>query len=235
MIKVLSPYYIEVPYTNPATEVVCEFFTIELYVFTGLKNQLDTPLVYGKTIKNPESLDTTIKIDISNFVAEFVPINGACWERVQVLYNDSSLPEIQSIKLASKGYTYGIEAQNQEVSGILTTGLEHKLARSQTFVLKILAEETIVPEATLTITSITETTAPLYDLVWSNTESVINIYYKYRLDGTTDWTLGFTLITVSPIEIELPSVAGDYEVQIFGFDNINSVMVFSNIYDITIV
>jgi len=235
MIKVLSPYYIEVPYTNPTTEVVCEFFTLEVYIYTGLKNQLAPPLIYSKTIKNPESLATTIKIDIANFVAEYVAINGACWVRSQVFYSDSPIVELQSIKLASKGYSYGTEAQNQQATGILTTGVEHKIARNQTFLLKILAEETVVPTATLTIVSITETTAPLYEIDWTNTETVIDIIVRYRLDGTTEWTLGFETFTTSPTEVELPSVAGDYEVQIYGFDVVNNVNVFSNIYTITIV
>jgi len=235
MIKVLSPYYIEVPYTNPSTDVVCEFFTLEVYIYTGLKNQLTPPLIYSKTIKNPESLETTIKIDIANFIAEYVPINGACWVRSQVFYSDSPIVELQSIKLASKGYSYGTETQNQEVDGILTTGLEHKIARTQTFVFKVLAEETVVPTATLTIVSITETTAPLYEIDWTNTETVIDIIVRYRLDGTTEWSLGFEVFTTSPTEVELPSVAGDYEVQIYGFDVVNNINVFSNIYDITIV
>jgi len=234
MIKVLSKYLLDIPFVNPTTEVVCEFFTLEVYIYTGLKNQVDVPLIYSKTIKNPASLETSIQIDISNFVAEFVPLNGACWVRSQVFYSDSPIVELQSIKLASKGYTYGIEAINQEATGILTTGLEHKIAREQTFVLKVLAEETVVPTATLTITDITETTAPLYDIDWTSTGTIIDIIVRYRLDGTTDWSLGFETFTTSPTEVELPSVAGDYEVQIYGFDVANSINVFSNIFDITI-
>jgi len=234
MIKVLSDYILDIPYTNPTTNVVCTFFKLEVYVYTGLKNQLAPPLIYSKTIKNPESLDTSVKIDISNFVAEFVPLNGACWVKSQVFYSDSSVVELQSIKLASKGYTYGIEAPNQEVTGILTTGLEHKIARNQTFVLKVLAEETLTPPATLTITNIEETTPPLYDIVWSSTGSLIDIIYQYRLVGTLEWTLGLELLITSPTSVTLPIIAGTYEVQIFGFDILNSANVFSNIFEITI-
>jgi len=234
MIKVLSKYLLDIPFVNPTTEVVCEFFTLEVYAYTGLKNQVDVPLVYGKTIKNPAGLNTNIEIDIANFITEFVPLNGACWVKSQVFYSDSPLVELQSIKLASKGYTYGTEAINQEATGILTTGLEHKIAREQTFVLKVLAEETVVPDATLTIVSITETTAPLYEIEWEVTETVIDIIVRYRLVGDTDWSLGFEAFTTSPTEVELPSVAGDYEVQIYGFDVVNNINVFSNIYEITI-
>lgn len=235
MIKVLSDYILDIPYTNPTTEVICTFFTLEVYVYTGLKNQLTPPLIYSKTIKNPESLATSVKIDISNFISEFVPLNGACWVRSQVFYSDSSVVELQSIKLASKGYTYGIEAPNQEVSGILTTGLDHKIARNQTFVLKVLADETVTPPATLTITDVLETVAPLYDIVWSSTGSLIDIIVRYRLVGDTEWTLGLETFTTSPTNVPLPIDAGDYEVQIFGFDVINNINVFSNIFEITIV
>lgn len=234
MIKILSKYNLQIPFTNPFNDEVCDFFTLNVYCYTGLKNNLSPPLVYSKTIKNPESLDTSINIDISNFVSEFVPDNSCCWVRTEVLYNNSSEAEFKSIKLASKGYSFSGEATNQNIEGILTSGLEHKIARNQTFVLKILAEETITPLGTLTITDVSETTAPLYDVTWSKTGSLIDIIMRYRLVGDSDWTLGFESFFTSPTNVELPTVAGDYEVQIFGFDTINSQNVYSNVYEITI-
>ena len=234
MIKALSKYILDIPFVNPTTSVVCEFFKLEVYVYTGLKNQIDVPLIYAKTIKNPASLDTSIKIDISNFIAEFVPLNGACWVKSQVIYSDSAIVEFQSIKLASKGYTYGIEPINQEATGILTTGVEHKIAREQTFVLKVLAEESVTPPATLTITDITETIAPLYDIAWTFTGTLVDIIYRYRLLGATEWTVEIAVFTTSPTNVTLPILAGVYEVQIYGFDVVNNVNVFSNIFELTI-
>jgi len=234
MIKVLSKYYIEVPFINPFNGLVCEFFTLQVYTYVGDKNAPSGVLAYEKTIKNPESLDTNLKIDISNFVAEFVPINGACWVRTQVIYNNSETPELIQIKLASKGYTYGTEAINQEADGILTTGLEHKIARNQTFVLKILAEETPIAPSELVIDSITETTAPEYELAWTCTESILTIIYSYRLDGDTDWINSEELLATNPILINLPLTIGDYEVKITGIDISMGINITSNIFEITI-
>jgi len=234
MIKVLSPYYIAVPYVNPTTEVVCEFFTLEVYIYTGLKNQLDPPLIYSKTIKNPEALETSIKIDISNFASEYVPINGACWVKAQVYYSDSPIVQLGFLKLASKGYTYGIEAQNQEVDGILTTGLEHKIGRNQTFVLKILAEESTPPTALIEIVSITETTAPDYDLVWDCNYVILTIIYSYREVGDLVWIDSAEQLATNPLAITLTLTSGDYEVKIRGIDITTGIDVTSDIFEITI-
>jgi len=235
MIKVLSPYYITVPFTNPSTLLPCEFFTLEVFIYTGDKSQPDVSLSYEKTIKNPESLDTNLKIDISNLIAEFVPLLGACWVRYHIMYDGINFPYYQTVKLATKGYTYGTESENQEVSGILTTGLEHKMARGETFVVKILAEETVVPVGDLILTSVTVDTHPIYTAVFTFDPQIIDVYFRYRLDGATDWTNDLTIGITSPYDVEIDEADGLYNCQVVGFDEINNTEVISNTINLTIV
>jgi len=117
---------------------------------------------------------------------------------------------------------------------IFLSGTEFKVQRNGYFVLPILIEETVTPLATLTITLIEEDVAPFYDITYVETGTHDEIYYRYRLQPETFWTVGDVFLEASPFAVELPAALGTYDVQLVTFDTINNVNVYSNIYEFII-
>lgn len=255
MIKSLSPYYISVPFVSPLTDLTCTSYTLQVFVWNGLKSDPPTTASYEFTKTNPTSSISSDKVDISNIINDFINFtaqktnttslidgNNQVWVKTQVLYyttepTDLTTPSNINVSLMVKGYTYGMDGENATTPAdkILLTGREFKVNRSGVFVLPIEIDETTEALAELIITSIVEDAHPLYDINFTLTGNIEDLYYRYRLDGVTDWTNGFTLgLNTSPFNVELDVSAGDYEVQIYGFDNVNNENVYSNIYTITI-
>jgi len=160
MIKSLSPYYLTIPFVAPISGLTCSSFTLQVFVWNGLKNIVPTNATYEITITNvTESVDD-YKIDISLIVNDFIDftpfdtiltelIDGfnQYWVKTQILYTttdeDDYVPNYETTTLMTAGYGYGMDGENSQIptNKILLTGTEFKVNRGGFFVLPIMIEE----------------------------------------------------------------------------------------------
>lgn len=160
MIKSLSPYYLTIPFVAPISGLTCSSFTLQVFVWNGLKNIVPTNTSYEITITNvTESVDD-YKIDISLIVNDFIDftpfdtiatelIDGfnQYWVKTQILYTttdeDDYVPNYETTTLMTAGYGYGMGGENSQIPSnkILLQGTEFKVSRDGFFVLPILIEE----------------------------------------------------------------------------------------------
>lgn len=246
MIKTLSPHYIYIPLTNPTSEVVCDNYTLKIYIWDGLKNAVPTTPTYTSTKINASGIDGVESVNISRLVNDYINFyfsaptstsledaGNQVWVKTEVYYNDQpTLAQNQSVQLAVKGYGYFQEGNNPQLptNKILLTGDEFKVNRNGFFVLPILLDETVPPTPTLVIDSITSeiTIAFTTNIYYSE------IFYRYRQTGDTIWTFGLVSGTTNPFDIEPILLTGSVEVQIFTYDPLTEQNVYSNIYTITL-
>lgn len=253
MIKSLSPYNLTIPFVAPFSGLTCTEFTLEIFVWNGSKAEPPIEPSYSKTIANPTASIGNAKVNIARLVNDFIDFtpydtlvtelvngNNQQWVKTQVKYLTDDitdlLPQEINVDLMVKGYSYGMDGANAQppTNNIFLSGTEFKVQKNGYFVLPILIQETVTPLATLTITLIEEDVAPFYDITYIETGTHDDILYRYRLQPDTTWIIGFEALGASPFAVELPTVAGLYDVQIFTFDTINNVNVYSNIYVLTI-
>ena len=255
MIKNLSPYYVTIPFVAPLSGLICTEFTMQLFVWNGLKSTPPTEALYEFTKQNPTSSVGSVKVDVANLISdaiiftqqegtgtELINGNNQVWVKWRTFYKttnptDNTTPTNINTTLSLKGYAYGFDGENTSTptNKILLTGTDFKVSRNSVFVLPIEIEQTTIVLGTLTIDNLTVVTHPMYDLDWSSTGNLGDIYYRYRLLGETDWFFGFETVIDDPQEIELDIDAGTYEVQLQAYDNDNSVVIFSNIFNLEIV
>ena len=253
MIKSLSPYNLTIPFVAPLSGLTCTEFTLEIFVWNGSKATPPIEPSYSKTIANPTASIGNTKVNIARLVNDFIDFtpydtlvtelvngNNQQWVKTQVKYLTSNvtdlLPQEINVDLMVKGYSYGMDGANAQPpsNNIFLSGIEFKVQRNGYFVLPILIQETVTPLATLAITLIEEDVAPFYDITYIETGTHDEIYYRYRLQPETFWTVGDVFLGPSPFAVELPATLGTYDVQIFTFDTINNVNVYSNIYEFII-
>lgn len=255
MIKSLTPYYVYVPFVSPFTSLTCTSYMFQLFVWNGEKSTPPTEASFEITKTNPTASVGNDKLDISNLISDFVNFtqqegtgtelingNNQVWVKWQVYYTTSNpleaiTPSEQNTVLMSKGYSYAMDGENATtpVNKILLSGNEFKVSRSGIFVLPIEIEETTVALATLTIDNITSLGGDQYELSFTSVGSLNRVFYRYKLDGDTTWSLGFLSIISSPVDITLPIVAGTYNVQIYSYDDNKSTKVYSNIFNVIVV
>lgn len=174
MIKSLSPYYLEIPWVAPLSSLTCTSFTLQVFVWNGVKNIEPTNPIYEVTKDNVTSDTGSVKIDISLIINDFIDftpfstnvtelIDGfnQYWVKTQILYTtsdvDDYVPNYEETVLMTQGYGYGMDGENAQIpaNNILLTGTEFKVSRNGFFVLPILIEEdTPVVADFATITSI---------------------------------------------------------------------------------
>ena len=251
MIKSLSPYYLNIPFVSPASGLTCTSYRLEIFVWDGLKSAVPTTASYEITKANPSASNGTDKINIARLIDDFIDFapqlgmgtelingNNQRWVQTQVRYSTTTpsdfIPQLANVELMTRGYAYGMDGENTSTPAnkiLISSGNEFKVNRNGVFLLPILIEETVTPLSTLEITLINETVAPFYAITYIETGTHDEIYYRYRLQPETFWTAGDVFLEASPFAVELPEIAGVYDVQIFTFDTINSVNVYSNIYE----
>jgi len=250
MIKTLSPHYISIPRVNPNTSVICGSYTFRLYVWSGNKTAVPSTPDYEITRINAAASDQTDKVDISRIVNDFIEFNcvqstvtslengdNQYWVKTEVYYDDEPMiAQLEAISLALKGYGYFMEGENPQipVNNILLEGDEFKVSRDGYFVLPILLDEITPPTPFITIESVTEETGDDLELTFDTNIEYSSVSLKYRKQPDTIWTFVDTFID-NPFTFELPTTAGTYEFQLYCFDYLTEVVVFSNIYELIII
>ncbi len=252
MIKILSPYYINIPYLSPATGLVCSEFTLKLYVWNGLKTDIPIDASYEITKINPEGLTTSTKIDISNLIStflEFEPktvtdneiINGdnQVWYSVSVFYtteNTSEIltPQLQETKLALKGYNYGMSGENAETPSdkILMQAREFKVARDSKVIIPIEIDEPIIPTPNIIITAVDLISGDDYNISFTSV-GTYSIFYAIITPEVGDAVIVNVSGITSPQAVET-TFTGIVGFQMFGYDTTSGTNVTSNTFNITI-
>jgi len=248
MIKILSPYYINIPYESPVTGLVCSEFTLKLYVWNGLKTDIPIDASYEITKTNPEGLTTSTQIDISNLIStflEFEPktvtdneiINGdnQVWYSVSVFYtteNTSELltPQLQETKLALKGYNYGMSGENAETPSdkILMQAREFKVARDSKVIIPIEIEESVPPVPSIVIDAVIIVNNFDYQIYFTAIGTYSQFFVSITADvGDTTPRLVYLNGTTSPQNLEITEING-VTVKMFGYDTASGTNVTSN-------
>lgn len=257
MIKNLSPYYITIPFVSPTSGLTCTAYTLQVFIWDGLKTSVPAEPIYEIRKQNATASIGNDRINIARLISSFINLtaqtmtvtdlydaNNQLWVRTQVRYETSNptdfLPKLTTTSLTLKGYAYGMEGENTTTpaNNILMQGTEFKVSRNGFFNIPIFVGEPVYPPVEFLITDIVVDEAPLYNLTFTRDGLYDDLQCRYRLQPSTDWILIEVLFTYDDfptIPITLPLVAGDYDVQIFGYDVINGGLAYSNIYELTIV
>ncbi len=176
MIKSLSPYYLTIPFIAPISELVCSSYTLQIFVWNGIKNVVPSNVTYEITKDNVTESTGNDKIDISLIVNDFIDftafdtvdtelIDGInqYWVKTQILYTttdiDDYVPNYETTTLMTAGYGYGMGGENQQLptNKILLQGTEFKVNRGGFFVFPFLIEESEPTESYFaTITDVDE-------------------------------------------------------------------------------
>ena len=176
MIKSLSPYNLEIPFVAPISGLTSTSFTLQMFVWNGLKNVVPVNTTYEITIDNPTASTGSHYVNIALIANDFIDFtpydttatelidgNNQYWVKTQVLYTtadeDDNVPNYESTLLMTAGYGYGMDGENSQIpaNNILLTGTEFKVSRDGFFVLPILIEEAEPTESYFaTITDIDE-------------------------------------------------------------------------------
>lgn len=157
MIKTLSPYYIEVPLVNPNTDVVCNSYTLKIYVWDGLKSAPPITTYYSITKINASASDGIDKIEIARLINDSITFNctqstvtslengnNQRWVKTEIFYDDEpEEAQFTTLQLAVKGYGYFMEGENPQPPNdkIFIQNDEFKVSRNGFFVLPILMNE----------------------------------------------------------------------------------------------
>lgn len=134
MIRTLSPYWVETPYVSPASGETAPSYTLQLFIWDGLKASPPASPQYEITKVNYENSLGNGRLEISKRINDYIdflvpnfdytptdPIEyydstNNVWVKWQILYNtddplDASAQSAVT-KLATKGWSYGFEGEN---------------------------------------------------------------------------------------------------------------------------
>lgn len=157
--KTLSNYYITVPYIAPLSGLTCTRFTLNVFIWSGLKWNFTPQPTYQITKDNISGSVGSTKIDIYQIVSDFISfqpevsnttevINGSnqIWVRVSTYYAttdplDLTTETNEVTELATKGYSYGNEGENAGFpsSKILIPIIDYKVHKK--FIVPVLIDE----------------------------------------------------------------------------------------------
>lgn len=246
MIRTLSPYYINIPWVAPSTNIATRVL-IKIYIWNGLKSNVPDNATYEVTKDNALETDQHFKINISNWIKDFIPLdvvsvsdstsngNNQWWVKIETIYtteteSDFTNPSNQTIKLFCKGYNYGMEGENAEATeGFLVPILDYKVARNTVFTIPYLIPATELPVPFINLISVTPRNdgSNIYDFTYTKQgdyttfDLVISFGGVFQVIGNiTDTTSGTGFFTTA---------SSVDTVQLFGFDNLTATQVQSNI------
>lgn len=214
MIKTRSPYYLNIPFVSPETGLTCTSFTLDIYIWNGLKNATPEHPTYSQTIDNPTASTGSTKINISNILNSFINFkhqeanttelingNNQYWVSWQTYYvtqapTDLLVPTNIDTKLFIKGYTGGMDGENATTPAnkILLSGNEFKVSRDSNFILPIAIEETVPLGLTIILNTVTLDSGINYILNYTMdfNAQASRVDAQYKLTSENVWTSGIT-------------------------------------------
>jgi hypothetical protein len=208
MIKTLSPYYLNIPFVAPLSGLTCTEFTLKVYVWTGDKLSSPATSTWDITKKNPTGSTGNARFNVSNILSDFIQFtpqegtgtsvlngNNQRWIKFETYYQtadveDSENPSNEIIKLALKGYAYGLDSENSSTptNKVLLNGREFKVSRNSIFVLPVEIDQSVITLPSIVLNSVTPQGGNIfqYDFDLSDVISE-NIGLLYRQNGDVDW------------------------------------------------
>jgi hypothetical protein len=161
MIKTLSPYYVTIPFVAPLSELTCTDFTLKLYIWNGSILDVPATATYEITKKNPTSSTGSTKINIARLLSDYIDFNPSIstttevvnannqeWLKWETVYTtsdaeDATTPTNENTELFLKGYSYGIDGENQSTptNKILIPLIDYKVSPTTTFVFPFVVDE----------------------------------------------------------------------------------------------
>ena len=159
MIKTLSPHYKTIPWLSPESGTVPDFYTLNLYFWTGDKTSVPVSPTYEFKRENPLGRLGDSNIDIAGYIDDVLgselitptttslnDSNAQAWVKTEVIYTIGGVaqpPQFVTTELAVKGYGYAMEGINPStpVSGVFTHGNGLRLERSGVFCIPLEIDE----------------------------------------------------------------------------------------------
>lgn len=153
MIKALSSYYLSIPFVSPLTAATCSSYTVNLYIWSGLKSAVPATPIYSISKDNIASSIGTDKINIARLLNDYVDFtpnigtitglissNNQKWCKTEVIYTtadplDLNVKQAETIDLVLKGYGYGNEGMNAQppANNVLIPIGSYKINRNSMF------------------------------------------------------------------------------------------------------
>jgi len=248
MIKSLSPYYINVSFRSPLTLEICTAYTLQIFVWDGLKNNPPSTPSYSVTKQNPSTSSGIDKINIARLVNDYIdftaqPITGTGiydgnnqrWCKTQLIYTttnelDLNLIQLPITVLMTQGYGYGLDGENSQVptNKILLSGNEFKVSRNGFFVLPVLIDEQEdVNEIVLTdVVVISEST---FYYSFTSTFAFTQLYSEVRPYGGDNWSVPLLFTGIDSPQTRVVSLGG-FETRIFAYNESTGNNIYSNIF-----
>ena len=229
MIRSLSPYYISVPWVSPASGLTCTSYTVSIYIWNGLKASV--PVSANIPITKPNALlstGTDETIDIARLIADFVDVNpidnvgtgalstqASYWVKWEYTYvttdpTDATTPQGETIKLFSRGLTYGMEGRNIETitNNVLFQGDEFKANRAGVYCLPFITSETI--DTTYSVLSYPDSEINVSNTFVANTiaNEITKLIWIDLSETTTDT---YAILKVNGVEVATIFIEDEYK------------------------
>jgi hypothetical protein len=156
MILTRSPYKLTIPWNPYGAGSVPEKYILQLFIWSGLKASVPATPTYEIENKNPLERTGNSYVNISNEVDSeienilpdisvkgIIDSDSQVWVKSQVIYYLNDTPqtvEQVSTDLAYKGYGYGIEGSNYQLTKLSSVNFAN-ISNNSTYILPIQASE----------------------------------------------------------------------------------------------
>lgn len=249
MIKTLSPYYITIPWLAPLSSEVATSVVVQIFVWNGSKSTPPTNATYEVTKDNATESSDTFKLNIANWISDFIDFtqqegattelidgNNQYWVKWQTYYetsetNDLSVATNINTKLFSKGYSYGMDGENVELStGFLMPTIEYKVSKNSVFSIPYLMteSETVTPE--LILTNVIDLGGDNYEFYFTFVGSYDSMNYEFNQNTGLPYISTIFGTPTSP-QIVAGESGEDYiSFTMNGYDNDSGTLVTSNTF-----
>lgn len=247
-IKTLSPYYLSIPLTNPLTGVVCEEYTIKLYIWKGSKTAVPAEPEYDITKVNAAMSNGTDKVNIARIVNDFIEFDitpqattgiqasqNQVWVKYEVYYNDLlDVASVVGVQLAVKGYGFFLEGNNPQLptNKVLISGDEFKVNRDGMFIVPLLASEPTVAARSLVLNTFVQDSGQVYDFTYTANFTFSDLYAFFRNVGDTEWIP--TLTSSGSVTVPTSVYTDDFQVRLTAFDVVTGANIISNTVTVTV-
>jgi len=250
MIKSLSPYYVNIPFVSPLTGATAITYTLNLFIWNGLKNSPPSEAQYQITKENPTGSTGTDKINIARLVNDYINFepnksfitelnNGQnqVWVRQEVEYttsdeDDNGVLQLAETVLCLKGYGYGLEGENPQPPNnkILIPIQDYKVNRNGIFNVPILIDEPI-DASELVITDVVNTSGSTFEYTFTENFTYLTLHAQVRATSLDAWGTPTTFSGLTSPQSRIVSLGGAFQTRIFAYNEATGNVIYSNIFD----
>ena len=163
MIRTLSPYYVTTSFVSPLTGETCSKYELDVFIWSGAKTSPPSVATYKFEKANFAGSTGNDKIDISRLIDDYIDYDfkinnldtvlldsdNQVWVKTQVRYttadsNDTGINQVQTTKIALKGYALGFSGENQGKPSdeVLMSKSKYKVSRNSVVSIPFIVEDT---------------------------------------------------------------------------------------------